>query len=103
MNTEHFKEKLQAELATVTRQLSDLSHTDIDPTATEKDEIADRFEDQEEQRSEKASLEARKVDIEDALHKIESGTYGICEVSGEPIEEERLEANPAARTCTAHM
>jgi RNA polymerase-binding transcription factor DksA len=38
-----------------------------------------------------------------ALGKIEAGTYGVCEVSGMDIEEDRLEANPAARTCKAHM
>ena len=31
------------------------------------------------------------------------GTYGSCEISGEAIEVERLEANPAARTCKAHI
>ena len=34
---------------------------------------------------------------------IAAGTYGTCEVSGEQIEEDRLEADPAARTCKAHM
>ena len=48
-------------------------------------------------------LEIRYNDIKDALDKIEKNKYGICEVSGEEIEEERLIANPAARTCKAHM
>ncbi|PTL40311.1 TraR/DksA C4-type zinc finger protein [Alkalicoccus saliphilus] len=37
-------------------------------------------------------------DVEEALAKIEEGTYGICEVSGEEIPFERLEAVPTART-----
>ena len=43
--------------------------------------------------------------IEDALYKInhEPEKYGICEKSGQPIEEDRLEVNPAARTCKAYM
>lgn len=36
-------------------------------------------------------------DIEDALQKIEEGTYGISEKSGKPIPKERLEALPTAR------
>lgn len=34
--------------------------------------------------------------IEAALERIESGTYGICLVSGKPIQKERLEAIPYA-------
>lgn len=36
--------------------------------------------------------------IDHALARIDEGTYGICEVSGEPISYERLEAKPWART-----
>ena len=93
---------MEAELVVVTKQIGDTENFDIDHSATEPDELADRMEDQEEKGAEKSALLERRTNIEDALHKIESGTYGICEVSGEPIEQERLEANPAARTCTAH-
>jgi len=34
--------------------------------------------------------------IDKALQKIEEGTYGICEVSGEEIPKKRLEAIPYA-------
>jgi len=37
--------------------------------------------------------------IDDALRKIEDGTYGVCEVCGRPIAKERLEAIPWARLC----
>lgn len=47
-------------------------------------------------------LEQHHKDIVAALQKIELGTYGTCEVSGEMIPEDRLEANPAARTCIEH-
>ncbi|MEK4302203.1 hypothetical protein MKY30_22875 [Oceanobacillus sp. FSL W8-0428] len=35
--------------------------------------------------------------IEDALQRIEDGTYGISEQSGKPIPKERLEVMPTAR------
>ncbi len=47
-------------------------------------------------------LKKRRRDIKDALRKMKEGTYGTCEVDGEDIDIERLEANPAARTCIAH-
>lgn len=36
-------------------------------------------------------------EIEEALKRIENGTYGICEMSGKPIPAARLEALPFAR------
>ena len=45
---------------------------------------------------------AQLAEIEAALGRLEDGTYGVCEVGGEPIAAERLEARPTARTCVAH-
>lgn len=66
-------------------------------------EAADRVEDWDERRSTLAALETRYNNVIRALKKIEEGKYGVCEISGEPIEADRLDANPAARTCKAHM
>lgn len=37
--------------------------------------------------------------IQEALKKIENGTYGICERCGKEIDEERLKARPVASYC----
>jgi RNA polymerase-binding protein DksA len=37
--------------------------------------------------------------VNEALARIEEGTYGICEICGEKIPEERLEALPYANLC----
>ena len=37
--------------------------------------------------------------IDDALGRIEQGTYGICEGTGKPIPKARLEAQPWAKYC----
>ena len=50
-----------------------------------------------------SALEVRMQNVSDALDRIDSGEYGACEVCGEEIEEDRLDANPAATTCIAHM
>lgn len=47
-------------------------------------------------------LAARSHDIDDALAKIDAGTYGVDESSGEEIPFDRLQANPAARTALPH-
>jgi len=37
--------------------------------------------------------------IREALERIDDGTFGICEVCGEPINEERLKARPVTTQC----
>lgn len=41
-------------------------------------------------------------DVDDALQRVEDGTYGTCQVDGAPIDEDRLQARPAARYCLVH-
>ena len=51
-----------------------------------------------------ALLEQARVhltDIDDALGRIDEGSYGVCEICREPIAAERLAARPVARTCIA--
>jgi RNA polymerase-binding transcription factor len=43
--------------------------------------------------------ERLRVAIDDALRRIEDGTYGKCVNCGAPIPEERLEAMPWATLC----
>ena len=39
------------------------------------------------------------ISIDEALEKIEEGTYGVCEVCGKNIPKKRLEALPEATMC----
>jgi RNA polymerase-binding transcription factor DksA len=41
----------------------------------------------------------RLTEIEAARARVGAGTYGRCEVCGEPLQDQRLEARPVARTC----
>ena len=50
-----------------------------------------------------ADLEARYDSVLRALERIEKKTYGKCDVCGGAIEEARLEADPSATTCKAHL
>lgn len=47
-------------------------------------------------------LQKRAHEVDAAIARMEDGTYGICEIGGEEILFERLEANPAARMCIEH-
>jgi DnaK suppressor protein len=39
------------------------------------------------------------AEIEHALAKFEDGTYGLCDICGQPIDPARLEALPQANLC----
>ena len=43
-------------------------------------------------------LQKQVEDVEAALKRVDEGTYGIDELTGEPIDPARLEAEPTART-----
>jgi len=73
-----------------------------DTDATDMNDRADSIEDYEENTAILRELEIRYNQVLKALEKIETGTYGTCEVGGEEIPEARLEANPSATTCVAH-
>ncbi len=113
-NTQHFKElletekaRIEGELATIGRKKGgnwEATETDAASVDTAEDgEVADGIEQFETNTAVLNDLEKQLTDVTDALAKIENGTYGVCEISGEPIELDRLEVNPSARTCKQHM
>jgi DnaK suppressor protein len=48
-----------------------------------------------------AAARERIVEVDDALGRVDSATYGACEGCGEPIAAERLAVRPFARRCIA--
>lgn len=104
---EHFKEKLQQEekeaqekIETFQNRIDELEQK-LDDTKSSSAHHQGNIASSEEERekyytmieSEKEKLEQIKV----ALDKIENGNYGICNVTGKPIQKERLEVKPYAR------
>ena len=103
------REKLENELKGVATK-DPLNSSNWDPSLGEREnssadenEAADAIEDYEGNTAITNSLESRFGDIVIALNKIELGKYGLCEVCEKEIESDRLEANPAARTCKEHI
>ena len=101
------REALLAERATYLVQAETLEAeavalvTDLDPGDVQFDEESGEGDTLavERERDLALSAQARQAveEIDHALAKFDLGTYGICEVSGEPIPKERLEAIPWAR------
>lgn len=115
MNAEHFKERLEADKAKLEHEMSSVGRrnfavpNDWEPSPSENGMAADLADqadvvmDRESNTAILADLEARYDAVLDALTRIERGAYGVCAVCGKSIEKARLEADPAAMTCIAHV
>ncbi len=115
MKREHFKKKLEAEKVRLEAELGTVGRKnprvpdDWEPIPSEtgaESDLADQADvvmNRENNAAILADLEARYDTIVSALARIEKKTYGKCEVCNKPIVEARLEADPAATTCTEHM
>lgn len=112
---EYFKDKLVAEKARLEEELGGIAHKDpsmaggwepttgnIEVDSADENEVADKLEELEENSGIAHELEDQLTEVQAALAKIEKGTYGICEACEKPIERERLEANPSAKTSLKH-
>lgn len=115
IDTNHFKNLLEAEKEKLTADLSEIARPnptnpgdwDTVPGDSEeismREEVADRLEDNEEREATEQTLEARLDEVNLALEKMATDDYGHCEICHMEIETDRLEANPAAATCKAHL
>ena len=114
-NTKAFKERLETEKASLETQLATIGQPSAEnpgeweavqkDTAQEADpnDQADHLDEYQENRAILDVLNTQYREVVAALARIEDGTYGICEIGNEPIEDDRLEADPSAKTCKAHM
>ena len=105
---EYFKGKLLAEKKELEEELSEVATKEpgqvweatsgsMDVDSADDNEVADKFEEFEGNKSIMEKLQKQLVEVDSALEKIEKGNYGICEETNKPIDRDRLEANPSAR------
>ena len=89
---EHERDSLRAQLT----ELGYGAQLDYDPNFADSSQVTA-------ERGETEALVQKLVsslqEVEHALEKFDSDTYGICEGCGKPIAEARLEARPEARQC----
>lgn len=101
--------KLEAELKTVGRKVPgntgdwEPTSADMNVSNADRNEVADVMEEYEARTAVEVELEKRLSEVTIALKKMENENYGVCEIGGERIEEDRLSVNPAATTCKLHM
>jgi DnaK suppressor protein len=108
MNTQHFRGLLIADRAATEGLIADLGR-DVETIVAARRSVSTDDEHDPEgvtlafERSQTEALIGqaanRLAQIDAALTRLDAGTYGTCEVCGQPIGAARLEARPAARTC----
>ncbi len=104
---EQMRKSLVSERETYDRQATQLRAeadslvADLDPGDVQFDEESGEGDTIAVERNRDLALASKALEmideIDHALSKFDTGTYGICEISGEPIPRERLEAIPWAR------
>jgi len=85
-------ERLETDCPAVGQQQNGNGHKSEDEAATES---LDSWR----QMALEKGLRVQMADIEHALRKIKEGTYGLCDICGQSIAPERLEALPWANLC----
>lgn len=76
---------------------------ELNSPESDQNDMADRFEDFEARSSMIKTLEPRLNNILKALKGLNRESFGKCEICKKDIENSRLDANPAARTCKEHL
>jgi DnaK suppressor protein len=97
---EHFKRVLLAELRRHAQHVNEDQAAALDAAGDDAKESADLAmrDENEEMALKLGDQESQMVaDIDQALLRIEEGSYGICARCGGAIEERRLDALPTAR------
>jgi DnaK suppressor protein len=102
MNIERFKQRLQAKEREL---LAEIARLEKEARGSGEAEVRDPIDDA---TSSQGTLEALQeeslasrtlIQVQDALKRIEAGTYGKCTACGRQIEAARLEAVPWAAYC----
>ena len=102
LQVEYFRQKLLRLRADIQRELAAAQPAETNESDREGDQAdqASAAEDREFSWINRQRTQVLLNQIEQALARIDNGTYGYCEDTGEPIELRRLEAQPTATLTT---
>ncbi|MGQ0571491.1 MAG: TraR/DksA family transcriptional regulator [Armatimonadota bacterium] len=96
------RDRLSEELEAIEEHLPEVEQISLDASGGYDEDLADVASDTFEREKGIAiehSVQELLEQVEDALGRIEEGTFGICEVCKQPIHPDRLKALPYARLC----
>lgn len=97
--TEYFRQKLIAWRSELLRESEETIHNTLQNTELQKPDLADRASAETDHALELRTRDRERkliAKINEALLRIDDGSYGYCEETGEPITVGRLDARPIA-------
>jgi RNA polymerase-binding transcription factor DksA len=95
------RERLETRLASLQGRLKEISDTLREPDDEDfEEQAADLDDDELQERLSNAGRTEMRL-IQEALRRMDQGTYGACVECGQPIAPRRLEALPEADRCLA--
>ena len=95
------KNKLEGDLSKIAKPTDEKGgyETQYENIGSDSDENATEVSGYNDKLALENDLEKQLKDTNDALKRIEDGTYGVCDNCSQEIPIERLKAYPAARNC----
>jgi DnaK suppressor protein len=102
MNIQRFKQRLldkERELLSAMTRLEEDARAAGEPQVRDSTDDATSSQGVSESLQEEALASQTLIQVQDALRRIEDGTYGKCMGCGRQVEAARLEAVPWARYC----
>ena len=107
INLDVMKQRLLAKQTELQDNIDGLTEAHPTPVgAIEASDVPQDFEDvavdfleTQQEQSTLVTVQALLTEVQQALERIDNGTYGTCVVCGQPIPEKRLEAIPWAARC----
>ena len=106
MNTDEYKQRLLAMkegLSSRMKRAGVSAREPIDDSTSDAGDESANNEQKEEQLWKVDTDRTMLSQVQNALDRIETGTFGKCLADGEPIDEKRLEAMPWTPYCLAHQ
>lgn len=91
--------RLRVELDQSARELQDLLRDGVDGAGNDQADVGSKGLERDAEMSLRANQSELLLQTEKALDRLDKGTYGQCEVCGEPIGKNRLMAFPRATLC----
>lgn len=99
-NEQAVRQRLEERKRALQKQLNNNGTPDYDPgTNPDQTELAQDYPMQERDSGVQDIQEQQLAQVEEALHRLETGEYGVCSNCGQQIAPERLEIMPEATLC----
>ena len=94
-----FKQQIETRIADLRERLATVESALDEPTSADLNDQSIELEDDEVLEAVARAGLQEIIELEKALGRIETGSYGICQKCGDEISTERLQAVPFALVC----